>query len=371
MSYYFNLPALTSPPLTPEQRTAINLPEPIALSGGPGTGKSVVSLYRHIINLQKGKSCQLLTYTTTLALYLSECCRLSNEAAANNVSTTFSWINRLLDRSEIIIDEAQDVKYAYRKPDGFLTWKSQETIENNFPQINIYNDLLRERYNKISYGADNSQMVLNGTDENELRTIFNTNQLFRLSRNFRNTKKILRLAHEAFPNAHITYNDIESCVREGEFPVLHIASEEEQNNIIMEIIRELAGEAHNIAILCPWQNSVNHYYDIVKDEFPDCSYFISNNNHINRISNIHVTTFKSAKGLEFDTVIIPDFHLAFQTLAARFNISWKDFYVGVTRAKSNLYLIGENEIPQILKFVESNTQVTKQDEKNIYDDLPF
>ena len=28
---------------------------------------------------------------------------------------------------------------------------------------------------------------------------------------------------------------------------------------------------------------------------------------INSINNIHITTFKSSKGTEFDTVIIPDF----------------------------------------------------------------
>ncbi len=114
--YYFNLPALTSPPLTREQRSAINLPTPIALSGGPGTGKSVVSLYRHLIKNENGKNCQLLTYTTTLALYLRECCKQKNINAAANVKTTLSWavFNNPPNRDEVIIDEAQDLKYIYK-----------------------------------------------------------------------------------------------------------------------------------------------------------------------------------------------------------------------------------------------------------------
>lgn len=48
MSYYFRLPPITQ--LTLSQQAALNETEQIALSGGPGTGKSVVSLYRHLTN---------------------------------------------------------------------------------------------------------------------------------------------------------------------------------------------------------------------------------------------------------------------------------------------------------------------------------
>ena len=41
-----------------------------------------------------------------------------------------------------------------------------------------------------------------------------------------------------------------------------------------------------------------------------CSSFSSSNESINKIENIHITTFKSSKGLEFDTVIIPNFETA-------------------------------------------------------------
>ena len=48
MAFYFRLPVITS--LTIEQQAVLNEPGPIAVSGGPGTGKSVVSLWRHIRN---------------------------------------------------------------------------------------------------------------------------------------------------------------------------------------------------------------------------------------------------------------------------------------------------------------------------------
>lgn len=64
MPYYFRLPTITQ--LTLPQQAALNETEQIALSGGPGTGKSVVSLYRHLTNHENDNRSLLLTYTTTL-----------------------------------------------------------------------------------------------------------------------------------------------------------------------------------------------------------------------------------------------------------------------------------------------------------------
>ena len=391
--YYFNLPALATPPLTRDQRSAIYLPTPIALSGGPGTGKSVVSLYRHLIKSSNGGNCQLLTYTTTLALYLQECCRQQNPAAAANVKTTLSWavFGNPPSRDEIIIDEAQDLKYIYRDAqsgrhyfesevlfvngDYFLrverkdnTYKfvnsnldcqAAHTLSHNgfyyfkntvINQIDIYRKL-KAKFS-ISYGADTAQMLLNGSTEDELKNIFTDNQVFRLSKNFRNTKKILKLAKALFPSSAVSENDIENCTREGELPIFHIANFEKQDKLVLDIIAALPTEAHNIDILCPWQSNVKHFYDLIRIKYPNCSYYISDRQGIDRISNIHITTFKSAKGLEFDTVIIPDFHKSVESIPERFNITWKDYYVAITRTKSNLYLISNRAITQINNLVE-------------------
>ena len=57
--YYFRLPAITQ--LTISQQAALNESRLVAISGGPGTGKSVVSLYRHINNYASGKKSLLIT----------------------------------------------------------------------------------------------------------------------------------------------------------------------------------------------------------------------------------------------------------------------------------------------------------------------
>lgn len=58
-AYNFVLPPLNQ--LTVAQQGALVPAGAIALSGGPGTGKSVVSIYRHINKITQGKDCYLLT----------------------------------------------------------------------------------------------------------------------------------------------------------------------------------------------------------------------------------------------------------------------------------------------------------------------
>lgn len=147
MPYYFNLPALNE--LTLNQRSALNEQSAIALQGGPGTGKSVVSLYRHITNHQNYRSSLLLTYTTTLKLYLAACCRGQSVQAAGSVGTTYKKTYPWGDGGaphygEIIIDEAQDVDMdRYR--------------------------IIKSHADRVSYGADESQSLFdNGSTCAEL-----------------------------------------------------------------------------------------------------------------------------------------------------------------------------------------------------------
>jgi DNA replication protein DnaC len=110
--YNFNLPPITQ--LSFDQQNALNEPNPIALSGGPGTGKTVVSIYRHL-NLHKNrKKSMLITYTTTLAMYLKGSCRNESSSALENIDTSLSFNKESANNfHEIIIDEAQDLPSSY------------------------------------------------------------------------------------------------------------------------------------------------------------------------------------------------------------------------------------------------------------------
>ena len=66
------------------------------------------------------------------------------------------------------------------------------------------------------------------------------------------------------------------------------------------------------------------------------------------LKNIIITTFKSAKGIEFDIVIIPYFHDGAMNRA-------EEYYVGATRAKNQVYFLAINDIPQIMTHFKEDS----------------
>jgi superfamily I DNA/RNA helicase len=66
---------------------------------------------------------------------------------------------------------------------------------------------------------------------------------------------------------------------------------------------------------------------------------------INTIENVHITTYKSSKGFEFDTVIIPDFQNSrFDLEKPKKFTNENEIYVALTRCKKNLYLIDNSSL---------------------------
>lgn len=336
--------------LTTTQQAAVMDDNAIALSGGPGTGKSMVSLWRHILNHRRETpvESQLLTFTTSLALYLKRCCESESPEAAGKVQSSTRWIGyETTFRDEIIHDEAQDI-----------------SIDKN--------NRLKDFSDKISYGADNQQLItafarnIDGTyntdrcsPEGSLRTLFPNNSLHTLSVNHRNSKKIITLARKLFPNAAIPREIVESCITEGEYPRLLIANTDDKiNHTVLELVGSFHNEGTNIGILVPFEKSYHHtataryYYELLRNAGYDCSVYTNSMVRCTELKNIHITTFKSAKGMEFDVVIIPDFHL----YTYHFNVvNWHDYYVGLTRTKSNLFLLSRNNIQDL--HTEDNNKI--------------
>ena len=265
--------------------------------------------------------------------------------AANNVDSSINWKSRNAgNRAEIIHDEAQDLPKAF-------------------------NESLLQYSNKVSYGADDQQLNRGNaknadgsynlnicSPEAVLRIIHPLNSLHTLSRNYRNSKRILQFAKAILTRASIPYEIINSCSTVGEYPRLIISRNQLQiNQSIIQIVSQFANnETINIGILVPLENqnyfagetaTARYYYNLLNNSNIECSIYTQEYHGNLDIKNIHVTTFKSAKGLEFDVVIIPDFHLVTENRLTI--VDWKDFYVGITRTKSNLFLLSRNDFIHI------------------------
>lgn len=362
--YEFKLPPFSS--LTDGQKIAVNLTEPIALSGGPGTGKSVVSVWRHLYNCDNNRKSLLLTYTKTLSKSLELICRTQgNSKAAAAVGRTQQFYYNIGSKpyyDEIIVDEAQDMP------------------------LDFYNEL-QKKAKVISYGADDSQILYKDkcSTQRELGEIFESNEPAELDRNFRNSYEIMSLVKSLFPRRNVPLslmNDLlKDSSKRGPKPIFYfttVGKYDHTNNIqdgfIKDIITEFHNDGHNIAILVPFQSMIETFVRCVTAAKFVCSSYKSDDDDIHDIKNIHVTTLKSSKGLEFDTVIIPNFHKVTEDLA-RFNVDDNDFFVAVTRARRNLFLLSNRKINHLdlnTYQTEMPTVQTNQSKAILEDDdLPF
>lgn len=328
MPYYFNLPIITQ--LTNHQQMALDETNAIALGGGPGTGKSVVCLWRHIRNYETGtKRSLLLTYTKTLEHYLKLSARTKNEDSAKNINRTYWWTSHPelhQQYDEIIIDEGQDVEIKY------------------YQTIKKYS-------NSICYGADEDQSMFLPTQE--LKELFEwfrenfKNEEYTLIKNFRNSKEILEFTRSVFPNILIPQSAINEATTTNLKPIVKVIGRDNERELesIISIINDFAGDTHNIGILVPSQRMVDSYYESINNKLngsKECSKFQAEMGDFQGLSGIHITTYKSAKGTEFDTVIMPRFD-SFDWFIANTNTTTEnDYYVAFTRTKTNLFLICSN-----------------------------
>lgn len=353
MAYYFTLTKYTD--LSPEQQLAVDQTEPLALSGGPGTGKSVVCVWRHLRNYETGsKKSLLLTYTKTLEYYLKYSTGDKNIEARDSIDRIVLWstgnskTNELKMYDEIIIDEAQDIK------------------SDKFRTILSYAE-------SLSYSADKKQSLYQN-DENldELFTEFSTNpktannQKITLSKNYRNSQEILLFIRSAFPNVLISKNVLDDAKITDRKPVVHrnLTVSTRSNNEkllaytkdILKIVNHYHRGTHNIAILVPFVYQIELYYNALIGLLPEnieVSKYYNTLTNFEGMMGVHITTFKSSKGTEFDTVIIPEFDSTF--FSGR--VLEQEFYVAFTRAKLNLFLLCGGEFPD---YFDINTVLIEE-----------
>ncbi len=334
MAYYFNLPVITD--LTIDQQRALDETQPLALSGGPGTGKSVVSLWRHIRNHSVGsQNSLLLTYTKTLEHYLKASASTQSKNAGESISRFDKNLNEFVGYEEIIIDEGQDITKS--RFEYFFNYSSH-----------------------ISYGADERQSVyINQEELEELLNWFNTDQRFQsnvpitLNRNFRNSKEILLFTRSVFPSYMIPQNTINGATTTNLKPILKLNIGRDigsQVNAIVDIVNDFQSDTHNIAILVPSKDMVNNYYQQLRNKLDntiDVTRYQNELDNFEGLSGIHITTFKSSKGTEFDTVIIPEFDKYTFFAQNGHTVKENDYYVAFTRTKTNLFLLCRNNYPNI------------------------
>jgi len=354
-NYIIDVPGIGR--LSPEQNKARKCDDSLMITGGPGTGKSLISIKRAEKLSTENKTVLVLTYTKSLEYYLSLMKeRDSNITVSRLYKTYYNRHSLANDYDHIIIDEAQDVS----------------------PDIHMY---FNTKCKNITFGADDGQILYpkKSSDENTLRQIYGKNKTLSehcFNRNYRSTKQIMNTVICFYPNLPMSPEAMKDAIA-GDRPEVIIVDRNHELERVRSLIQKKADlSTTNIAVLLPSQAMAEQYYEALKVEFANyISKYTSDNNDFENLGRLHITTYKSSKGLEWDMVIMPRFGSR-TWFKNNTNIGDADHYVAMTRAKSNLYLLStdENDLSTLDAFTNHSISLNesiKIDASTSDDDLPF
>jgi superfamily I DNA/RNA helicase len=406
--------------LTDAQLLAIDFyDDSLIITGGPGSGKTTVTLYRFLRPIKNKENALLFTYNRTLLASIKGILRNKSEELFgsldedtinniinNKVISFYKWFAQGGRWFDPTLNESE-IKDRFSVSSNLFTEVFFDEGQDLTPAVFANAFLLAP---KITCGADNAQdLQSNFPPDEALSTILDllNNQshtdLQPLSSNFRNTKEIFDLARSFVPDDASVQNINIQELKSGDKPeIIDSLDDQNQLNKIKEIIT--ANSSSNIGILVNYGNQV---LDIKK--FLELNQFSCQRDAANNLSFSYyyngmpfadetimfdhmktpfICTYDSCKGLEFDIVILPFFNDAERALykprkrkvgdfwieetnadgSTKMWATRNHYYVGATRARTKLYIMC-NEIPDILKTASINAAPN-----NLYDeddDLPF
>ncbi|TKI69041.1 DUF2075 domain-containing protein [Sulfurimonas crateris] len=341
--------------LTRIQRQAIDLREPIFLSGVPGTGKTVVSIKRLQYASSKGKKGIIFTYGKLLRKTIEEKLENNPKMPVDNIHN-WMWNAQgngqrryfdIMTKDENIISTVQHLKAQGITYDEILVDEGQDLSLNTYK-------ILKELTPSLSISADDAQQINNNeeaTNENEILKLFAGLKKFELDDIFRSAYEIYSFAIQFVPN-NARANDenlLERLKRKNsgaDKPYIYL---EKNLDGVYQSLRDIIDEnpTDNIGILFEQRLHVDEFAKNLSDEYEVSKY--RNQDVIpSELNNIIITTFKSAKGIEFDIVIIPYFPDGAMNRA-------EEYYVGATRAKNQVYFLAINDIPQIMTHFKEDS----------------
>lgn len=352
------------------------------VTGCPGSGKTTLSIYRFIRLCAQDQPVFLFTYHKLLMLAIR---KLAEEhgAATNRVWNFHKWYNKLTGK---FIDFKGHIDY-YE-----LHHNLEITALAKNPQLELIIDegqdlplvvikAVSDYCQRCFIGADDGQQVhpTFGAKTQDIQDFLSSKdgdlKVKVLGRNFRNTYETYRFARQFISkDNHAVWDPaildrLHAQDRHGDRPeVIGYQNVEQRNEYLKTVIDNAEG---NVAILCPIGPESPHglSVDTTHQVVTSLGFAASLYHHDTPIpavlERIVVTTYKSSKGLEFDTVIIPRINF--------FVGKPEEWYVACTRARRRLVIFRDLSNPEIdpIADFDPDTYIEKTLPKSASVALPF
>jgi len=369
MPFEFHLPSLEDMRATPDGIEMLRMIDDdnfrsALITGCPGSGKTTVSIYRLVRLNNQQANVHLVTYQNMLVLAIRNLANVQ-QVPARRVSTFHKWYCPLTNSdfktdapptAEQMIQAIENTRLAQNPPTELLIDEGQDL------PLCVYQALPRY-FTRCFVGADNGQQVhpRHGARmeqiEHSLQTSFAPYRRFALGRNFRNTYETYKFARQFIPRTNrVAWDEaiLERLLRanrRGPKPtVISYRDVQRRNEHLRTTLENAEG---NVAILSPLgPTPANHVGETVDDLHQlvagmgiQASKYHNQATVPPNLERHVVTTFKSAKGMEFNVVVIPRINF--------FKQIPEEWYVACTRARGQLFVyrdIGNPECDPIANF---------------------
>lgn len=342
--------------LTRLQQRAVDSREPIFLSGVPGTGKTVVSIRRLQNASASNKKAIIFTYGKLLKKTIEE--KLDNNKSMP-VDNIHNWMWNAQSSGQekgfkaFTSDENLKSSISKLKSNGI---KYDEILvdEGQDLSINTYK-ILKELTTSLSISADNAQQINNkenATNEEAIEKLFPELKKIELDEVFRSAYELYRFAIQFVPkngraNDPVLLERLKGKNSGADKPYIYLES---NLSGMFDTVRDIIDEnpTDNIGILFEKIIHVDEFAEKLSVDYELSTYHSIQKVVPSELKNIIITTFKSAKGIEFDIVIIPYFPDGAQNIP-------EEYYVGATRAKNQVHFLAIQNIPAIMKNFDIST----------------
>ena len=337
--------------LTQPQRTILNLPigKNHLIVGPPGTGKTVLAIYRASDIFNAGLNVLMLVYNRPLMYYITSAVKsLGIDAVVN---TWQSWISSFY-LTEIMkpvpkIDEKRftydwkiikaDFSKVGHKYDHVILDESQDI------PIELLESLLLISGSITCFTDEDQTIMQNDTDTGDIANVLNVRNAYRLYENFRNTKEIFDFAKLYQPNVIINTNRSNTLKEKPNFIQAGATGETFIERFIDDLVK-IIERNYAYKKIGIFVNSKHLYavYNELLSRLPNNDvYLYKAQSEYNTIDfeqdGIFILSFNCMKGLEFDIVIIPWFERINSN--NNVNLDRNTVYVAVTRAKHQVYCL--------------------------------
>lgn len=294
------------------------------VAGCAGSGKSVIAMHKAELLHEAEEDVILIAYTKSLNRFMKN----GKSDSHFRFFYHYQWKKLNMPKADyIIVDEIQD----------FTKIEIQEFIQAAKKHYLFFGDTAQSIYRL--YGKDTMSI-----EQISAMTGLNTLQLFN---NYRLPRAVAKITQN-YVGIHVPeYKEKVYQNKETELPhFIHYESDEAQLQAILNICKE--NSHRTIGILLPSNTSVLNVCANFKSNNFQCEFKYSTDAQESKFVDTldfytslpKIMTYHSAKGLQFDMVIIPFYN------GAHDEESRKTLYVAMTRTMHSLYILYST--PEIL-----------------------